>query len=125
MEKPIIYCIDTTPEVVSALRSNNFNVQEGTLGKKIPTSTEEHIIHPRADVTGLQEADIVLINNQKPNITDAEYPDREERPMEEQVILKPRSQNYFDPRPYFQNVITKYIKTILERGGLVLIPAVM
>ncbi len=123
MGRSIIYCIDINAKIVRMLKDKGFNVKEGTLGKKVSTSIKEQAIYPRASLRGLGEADIVLIDNRKPEMEKGNYPEPEEHSMEEQLIIKPRGQNYFDPKPYFQSLIRKDIQNILKRGGILIVPA--
>jgi len=65
MDRPKIFCIDIEDDDIAALESSGFNIETGTLGKKVEIPNQNrndyHFVLPNNDLTdNLHEYDITI-----------------------------------------------------------------
>lgn len=122
-EIPLIFLIDCEKIIADSLNYLGYETAIGTLGPKYPVNLNnrcEVFFNPYLQY--LEEYDIIIINNQQPDlIKDVNFEQKLEKKSKQEIWFSELGQNYFDPRPLLGNGLANSFRKILAKNGIIIV----
>lgn len=120
---PKVLLIDCDSQIKEVLENSGYYVKIGSFGSKHATIGKGvYEIHFNFELSYLEEYDIILIDNKRPEIEpDPKLKEKKELKATRVAYLSIEGQNYFDPRPIVGNAFRKSFDTILKKGGIIVV----
>ena len=127
--RPRICCIDLEEDIIESLKKEKFNINKGTLGKKIRVPNKKRYDQHEVRAThkfpkNLHEYDIIIIDLSYSEIVDYKLEDHIPKNISGRgyfTFISKYPETIFDPRPFSCHLLNKEIKKISNRPILLIV----
>ena len=128
MDRPKIFCIDIEDDDIAALESSGFNIETGTLGKKVEIPNQNrndyHFVLPNNDLTdNLHEYDITIIdldNDKKIQYEIKEHKKDNHTGNMQYIFMSIYPETLFNPKPFGSIVLKSALNKLGNKKHLIL-----